>query len=248
MADLAERYGAWFHVDGAFWLFAALSPRTKHLVEGVARADSVIADGHKWLNVPYENGFAFVLDPALLPAVFGTGAPYLPDINEPQPNWGYAGRRCLDGRGRSRCGRRSVPTAEKVTARSWSTTWIWRRTWRTWSTRARPGAVGGCAAQHRVLPIPAARVGGRPGARRAQRSDRRGRPHGRSCVLRLDHLERGRGVPPRAREPAYAGAGRGTRGRRGARARRSVHRGNLKNSAGRPGRVWSNAARSFAAT
>jgi glutamate/tyrosine decarboxylase-like PLP-dependent enzyme len=92
MADLAERAGAWFHVDGAFGLFAALSPRTKHLVEGVERADSVIADGHKWLNVPYENGFAFVRDQALLPAVFGgAGAAYLPDVDEPQPNWGYRG-------------------------------------------------------------------------------------------------------------------------------------------------------------
>jgi len=72
-------------------LFAALSPRTALLVEGVDRADSVIADGHKWLNVPYENGFAFVRDPALLPAVFGSGAAYLPDIDEPQPNWGYRG-------------------------------------------------------------------------------------------------------------------------------------------------------------
>ena len=92
MADLAERSGAWFHVDGAFGLFAGLSPRTKHLVEGVERADSVIADGHKWLNVPYENGFAFVRDQALLPAVFGgAGAAYLPDVDEPQPNWGYRG-------------------------------------------------------------------------------------------------------------------------------------------------------------
>jgi glutamate/tyrosine decarboxylase-like PLP-dependent enzyme len=92
MADLAERYGAWFHVDGAFGLFAAVSPRTKHLVEGVERADSVIADGHKWLNVPYENGFAFVRDQALLPAVFGgAGAAYLPDVDEPRPNWGYRG-------------------------------------------------------------------------------------------------------------------------------------------------------------
>ena len=91
MADLAERYGAWFHVDGAFGLFAAVSPRTKHLVEGVERADSVIADGHKWLNVPYENGFAFVRDPELLHGVFGSGAAYLPDIDEPQPNWGYRG-------------------------------------------------------------------------------------------------------------------------------------------------------------
>jgi len=92
MADLAERSGAWFHIDGAFGLFAGLSPRTKHLVEGVERADSVIADGHKWLNVPYENGFAFVRDQALLPAVFGgAGAAYLPDVDEPQPNWGYRG-------------------------------------------------------------------------------------------------------------------------------------------------------------
>jgi glutamate/tyrosine decarboxylase-like PLP-dependent enzyme len=91
MADLAERHGAWFHVDGAFGLFAALSPRTAHFVEGIERADSVIADGHKWLNVPYENGFAFVRDPALLPAVFGSGAAYLPDIDDPTPNWGYLG-------------------------------------------------------------------------------------------------------------------------------------------------------------
>jgi glutamate/tyrosine decarboxylase-like PLP-dependent enzyme len=91
MAELAGRYGAWFHVDGAFGLFAALSPRTAHLVAGIERADSVIADGHKWLNVPYENGFAFVRDPTLLPAVFGSGAAYLPDLDDPEPNWGYLG-------------------------------------------------------------------------------------------------------------------------------------------------------------
>jgi glutamate/tyrosine decarboxylase-like PLP-dependent enzyme len=91
MADLAERYGAWLHVDGAFGLFAALSARTAHLVEGVERASSVIADGHKWLNVPYESGFAFVRDGALLSQVFGSGAAYLPDIDDPRPNWGYLG-------------------------------------------------------------------------------------------------------------------------------------------------------------
>ncbi len=91
MADLAERYGAWLHVDGAFGLFARLSERTRHLVEGVERADSVIADGHKWLNVPYESGFAFVKDPSLQPGVFGSGAPYLPDLADPRPNWGYLG-------------------------------------------------------------------------------------------------------------------------------------------------------------
>jgi glutamate/tyrosine decarboxylase-like PLP-dependent enzyme len=91
MADIAERHGAWLHVDGAFGLFAALSPRSAALVEGVERADSVIADGHKWLNVPYDSGFAFVHDASLMPAVFGSGAAYLPSIDDPQPNWGYLG-------------------------------------------------------------------------------------------------------------------------------------------------------------
>jgi glutamate/tyrosine decarboxylase-like PLP-dependent enzyme len=72
MADLAEEYGAWLHVDGAFGLFAAISPRSRHLVEGVERAHSVISDGHKWLNVAYDCGFAFVRDPDLLPGVFSS--------------------------------------------------------------------------------------------------------------------------------------------------------------------------------
>ena len=46
MADLAEKHGCWLHVDGAFGLFAALSPRTAHLVDGMQRADSVAADAH----------------------------------------------------------------------------------------------------------------------------------------------------------------------------------------------------------
>ncbi|MGH3760353.1 pyridoxal phosphate-dependent decarboxylase family protein [Actinophytocola sp.] len=78
LADLARRYGCWLHVDGAFGLFAALSPRTAHLLRGIERADSVAADGHKWLNVPYESGFAFVRDPRVLGETFGSWhAPYL---------------------------------------------------------------------------------------------------------------------------------------------------------------------------
>jgi glutamate/tyrosine decarboxylase-like PLP-dependent enzyme len=91
MADLAERYGAWLHVDGAFGLFAALSDRTRHLVESVDRADSVIADGHKWLNVPYDCGFAFVKDPSLQAPIFTSGAAYLPDPLGPKPTWGFLG-------------------------------------------------------------------------------------------------------------------------------------------------------------
>lgn len=79
MSDLAREHNAWLHVDGAFGLFARTSPRTAELAAGVERADSVIADGHKWLNVPHDCGFAFVRDPALMTKVFSTSADYLPD-------------------------------------------------------------------------------------------------------------------------------------------------------------------------
>jgi glutamate/tyrosine decarboxylase-like PLP-dependent enzyme len=79
MSRLAHEHGAWLHVDGAFGLFARVSPRSAALAEGVERADSVISDGHKWLNVPHDCGFAFVRDPALLTAVFSAAALYLPD-------------------------------------------------------------------------------------------------------------------------------------------------------------------------
>ncbi|MFB3739246.1 MAG: aspartate aminotransferase family protein [Candidatus Velamenicoccus archaeovorus] len=87
MAELAHAHGAWLHVDGAFGLFAAVSPRTRHLVEGVGQADSVIADGHKWLNVPYESGFAFVRDAGLLLPAFSLSAAYLPDPDDPHPGF-----------------------------------------------------------------------------------------------------------------------------------------------------------------
>jgi glutamate/tyrosine decarboxylase-like PLP-dependent enzyme len=89
MADLAHRHRAWLHVDGAFGLFARLSPLTADLAAGVDQADSVIADGHKWLNVPYDCGFAFVRDPKLLNAVFGMGAPYFPAIDADRPDFLY---------------------------------------------------------------------------------------------------------------------------------------------------------------
>jgi glutamate/tyrosine decarboxylase-like PLP-dependent enzyme len=89
LADLAERYGAWLHVDGAFGLFARLTPRAAHLAEGVERAHSVIADGHKWLNVPYDCGFVFVHGDARLESTFGLTAAYLPA--DERPNFGYLG-------------------------------------------------------------------------------------------------------------------------------------------------------------
>lgn len=91
MADLAERYGAWLHVDGAFGLFAAVSERTAHLCEGVSRADSVTVDGHKWLNVPYDSGYAFVRDTDILARAFAYTARYLADPSDPRPVLGGLG-------------------------------------------------------------------------------------------------------------------------------------------------------------
>lgn len=92
LADLAAEFDCWLHVDGAFGLFAALSPRMAHLVEGIDRADSIAADAHKWLNVPYESGFALVRDPARLGAAFGMpGAAYLPGPGDPASGYGLSG-------------------------------------------------------------------------------------------------------------------------------------------------------------
>jgi glutamate/tyrosine decarboxylase-like PLP-dependent enzyme len=85
LADLAERYDAWLHVDGAFGLFAAVSPTTRELVLGVERAHSVAVDGHKWLNVPYDCGAAFVHDPELHQGAFTASAAYFgrEDVDRP---------------------------------------------------------------------------------------------------------------------------------------------------------------------
>ena len=69
---------AWVHVDGAFGLWAAASPRLRHLLAGAERADSWATDAHKWLNVPYDCGLAFVRDPEILRASMAVTADYLP--------------------------------------------------------------------------------------------------------------------------------------------------------------------------
>ena len=74
---LARAHGAWVHVDGAFGLWAAASPTTRHLVEGVELADSWACDGHKWLNVPYASGFALCSRPDVHAAAVSYTAAYL---------------------------------------------------------------------------------------------------------------------------------------------------------------------------
>lgn len=77
MAALTRRHGAWLHIDGAFGLYAAVAPATRHLVDGIAEADSIAVDGHKWLNAPYDTGFAFVRDADLQAGAFSATAAYL---------------------------------------------------------------------------------------------------------------------------------------------------------------------------
>jgi glutamate/tyrosine decarboxylase-like PLP-dependent enzyme len=74
---LAHEHGAWVHVDGAFGLWAAASPRLAGLVAGVEHADSWSSDAHKTLNVPYDCGISVVADPQAVRAVMGTRAAYL---------------------------------------------------------------------------------------------------------------------------------------------------------------------------
>jgi glutamate/tyrosine decarboxylase-like PLP-dependent enzyme len=64
IVGIVRETDAWLHVDGAFGLWAAASPTRRHLLDGVAGADSWATDGHKWLNVPYDCGLVFCADPA----------------------------------------------------------------------------------------------------------------------------------------------------------------------------------------
>ena len=91
MVDLAEEFGAWLHVDGAFGMFARLSARTRRFTEGVERADSITVDGHKWLNVPYDCGFAFVRHAESLTGAFAYSGDYLAAVDDPRPNFGVIG-------------------------------------------------------------------------------------------------------------------------------------------------------------
>jgi glutamate/tyrosine decarboxylase-like PLP-dependent enzyme len=75
---LAHEAGAWVHVDGAFGLWALGVPSLKPLATGMETADSWATDAHKWLNVPYDSGLAFVSKPGALPAAMAITAEYLP--------------------------------------------------------------------------------------------------------------------------------------------------------------------------
>jgi glutamate/tyrosine decarboxylase-like PLP-dependent enzyme len=90
LADFAAREGLWFHVDGAYGAMARLSPKLSPLFSGMERADSIAADPHKWLYVPYEAGATLVREPGRLAAAFRRFPEYLAQDSEspfPGPAW-----------------------------------------------------------------------------------------------------------------------------------------------------------------
>lgn len=82
VCERVHEAGAWVHVDGAFGLWARATPKYAHLAEGLERADSWATDAHKWLNVPYDSGVAFVKDANSLRASMAITAEYLPTETE----------------------------------------------------------------------------------------------------------------------------------------------------------------------
>lgn len=77
LIPIAKRYRAWVHVDGAFGLWAAASPHYRQLLRGVEAADSWATDGHKWLNVPFDSGYAFIANVDAHRASMSHRAPYI---------------------------------------------------------------------------------------------------------------------------------------------------------------------------
>ena len=98
VCDLAHEHNAWVHIDGAFGLWVASSPRYRHLVKGIEKADSWATDAHKWLNVPYDSGIAFVADPEshkiamAIPAAYKVEVDNVRDQFEWGPEWSRRAR------------------------------------------------------------------------------------------------------------------------------------------------------------
>ncbi len=77
ISELSHAHNAWMHVDGAFGLWARVLPEKAHLTAGLELADSWSVDGHKWLQVPYDSGFAIVRHPEAHMRAMSKDAGYL---------------------------------------------------------------------------------------------------------------------------------------------------------------------------
>jgi len=82
LARICRKHGAWLHVDGAFGLWARTLPEMAQLTAGLEEADSWSVDGHKWLQLPYDSGFAIVRDSHAHRRAMSITASYLPPAEE----------------------------------------------------------------------------------------------------------------------------------------------------------------------
>ncbi len=80
IVEIGKANGAWVHVDGAFGLWARAVPELKHLTDGIEGCDSWVTDGHKWLQAPYDSGFAIVRNRDALLGAMSQWSSYLPSI------------------------------------------------------------------------------------------------------------------------------------------------------------------------
>jgi aromatic-L-amino-acid decarboxylase len=98
LIPIAHEHGAWVHVDGAFGLWVAASPKHRHLLRGVELADSWTNDGHKWLNTPFDCGYAFVADAEAQRGAFSHRTSYTMVVDDARdqidwnPEWSRRGR------------------------------------------------------------------------------------------------------------------------------------------------------------
>ena len=98
LVPIAKKHGAWVHVDGAFGLWVAASPKHRHLLRGVELADSWTNDGHKWLNTPFDCGYAFIADAEAHRSSFSHRTSYTMLVGDARdqiewnPEWSRRGR------------------------------------------------------------------------------------------------------------------------------------------------------------
>lgn len=114
IVPIAHAHGAWVHVDGAFGLWVRAAESLRDRARGVEAADSWATDGHKWLNVPYDAGYAFVADPDAhrrsmsLRASYLTHAEGARDPMDWTPEWSRRGRGVATYAALRQLGRRGI--------------------------------------------------------------------------------------------------------------------------------------------
>ena len=123
----AREHGAWVHVDGAFGLWARACAATAHLASGVELAKSWATDGHKWLQTPYDCGYAIVRDAEAHRRAMTIAASYLPPVAMATAIRPISSRSCRVARVVSRPGPCSSILGGKASLIWSSVTALWHR-------------------------------------------------------------------------------------------------------------------------